>query len=122
MQVSCFGLAVMAATVAAGRAVTPKLWRDLETTVGTGYEAPPADVVGSLRTMMRDVVTSGRGTALPGTATCSARPAPRRSTTANAHGWFAGYRDDVAFATLVLDGESSTSAVAVTGAFLGALG
>ncbi len=123
VQVSCFGLAVMAATVAAGRAVTPKLWRDLETTVGTGYEAPPADVVGSLRTMMRDVVTSGRGSALSRYGNVFGKTGTAQvDDGSNAHGWFAGYRDDVAFATLVLDGESSTSAVAVTGAFLGALG
>ena len=39
-----------------------------------------------------------------------------------AHGWFAGYRDDIAFATLVLEGSTSQTAVDVTGTFLGALG
>lgn len=39
-------------------------------------------------------------------------------TTGSAHGWFTGYRDDLAFAVLVQDGQSSTAAVAVTRTFL----
>lgn len=122
VQASCFGLALMTSTVAAGKAVTPKLWREMETTVSVGYEPPPANVIRSVRTMMRDVVTGGRATAL-------ARYGPVYGKTGtaqvddgtNAHGWFTGYRDDVAFATLVLNGETSGTAVTVTGAFLGAL-
>ena len=37
------------------------------------------------------------------------------------HAWFAGYRGDLAFATLVVGGGDSTNAVAVTRDFLAAL-
>ncbi|MGH3434696.1 MAG: penicillin-binding transpeptidase domain-containing protein, partial [Thermocrispum sp.] len=39
----------------------------------------------------------------------------------HAHGWFAGYRGDVAFAVLVVGGESSGPAVEVSKAFLSGL-
>jgi cell division protein FtsI/penicillin-binding protein 2 len=73
--------------------------------------------------MMRAVVTSGRGTALARYGNVSGKTGTAQvGDGSNAHGWFAGYRDDVAFATLVLDGSSSTAAISVTGAFLGAIG
>lgn len=37
VQASPFGIALMAATVAHGAPVTPRLWRDIETTIATGY-------------------------------------------------------------------------------------
>lgn len=120
VQASCFSLAMMTATVAAGRAVTPRLWRDIETTVNAGYEAPPSGVIRSLRTMMRDVVTSGRGAELAGYGNVFGKTGTAEVAGGSAHGWFAGYRDDVAFATLVLDAGTSETAVAVTGSFLGA--
>jgi Penicillin binding protein transpeptidase domain/NTF2-like N-terminal transpeptidase domain len=123
VQTSCFGLALMTATVSAGGAVTPRLWRDLATTATVPYTAPPAGVVRSLRTMMREVVTSGRATALSGYGTVFGKTGTAEFGTGDqAHGWFAGYRDDVAFAVLVVDGSTSEPAVAVTGRFLGALG
>ncbi len=122
VQASCFGVALMAATVAGGRAVTPRLWRELETRVNAGYEAPSSATIRALRTMMREVVTSGTGTALSryGKVHGKTGTAQIGDGTA-AHGWFAGYRDDLAFATLVLEGSSSSAAVAVTGSFLGAI-
>ena len=80
--------------------------------------------------MMREVVLSGTATALAdrgevygktGTAEFGSNTPP------DAHGWFMGYRlggpqGDVAFAVLVEGGQSSSTAVAVTDAFLGALG
>ena len=122
VQASCLGLAVMTATVAAGRALTPRLWRDLDTTVLAGYRAPPDHVLSSLRTMMRDVVTGGRGSAIAGHGEVFGKTGTAQvDDGTRAHGWFAGYRGDLAFATLVLDGSTSTTAVDVTGAFLGAL-
>jgi hypothetical protein len=118
---SCFGMALTTATVAAGRAVTPRLWRDIETTVDTGYQAPPATVIGSLRTMMRDAVTSGTATDLARYGAVFGKTGTAEVDATNAHGWFAGYRGDIAFATLVLDASTSKTAVAVTGAFLGAI-
>ena len=122
VQVSCFGVALMSATVAAGRALTPRLWRDVPTVVNTPYEAPPSGVVASVRSMMRAVVTSGRGEDLAGYGNVYGKTGTAQVGNDNAHGWFTGYRGDVAFATLVLDGQSSSTAVDVTGEFLGRLG
>jgi cell division protein FtsI/penicillin-binding protein 2 len=121
VRASCLGLAVVAATVADGRAVTPRLWRGLDTTVLTGYEAPPGHVLDSLRTMMRAVVTDGTGSALAGHGEVHGKTGTAQVEN-SAHGWFVGYRGDLAFATLVVDGSTSGTAVEVTGAFLGALG
>jgi membrane peptidoglycan carboxypeptidase len=118
VQVSCFGLALVTGTVAAGRAVTPRLWRDIPTSVTVPYDPPPARVVGSLRTMMRDVVTSGTGKGLAGYGKVHGKTGTAEIDEATAHGWFAGYRDDIAFATLVQEGGSSSAAVEVTGKFL----
>ena len=82
VQASCFGMALMSATVAAGRAVTPEAVARPRRPWSTPATRRRPRVVGSLRTMMRAVVTSGRGKASPGTATSTARPAPRRSATA----------------------------------------
>lgn len=121
VKVSPFGMALMAATVAAGRAVTPRLWRGLDTTVATGYQAPPRATIDALRTMMREVVTAGtakslgaRGTVLGKTGTAQFGDA------VHSHGWFVGYRADLAFATLVISGESSKAALSVTRQFLNA--
>jgi beta-lactamase class D len=123
VRVSPFGMALMVATVANGRAVTPKLWRDLETTVKAGYQGPPRPIVDSLRSMMREVVTVGtaktlgaRGTVLGKTGTAQFGDAQ------HSHGWFVAYRGDLAFATLVVSGESSKAALAVSGKFLAAAG
>jgi beta-lactamase class D len=121
--VSCFGMALMTSTIAAGHAVTPSLWRELKTTVNTGYRAPSAAVLGSVRSMMRDVVTSGRGSALARYGAVHGKTGTAQvGDGTRAHGWFTGYRDDVAFAVVVLDGSSSDTAVAVTGRFLAAVG
>jgi beta-lactamase class D len=123
VQVSCFGLALVTATVATGDAVTPRLWRDLPTTVNQGYRAPTGDVVRPLRTMMREVVTAGTATGLAGHGGVFGKTGTAQvGDGTNAHGWFAGYRDDLAFATLVLDGSTSATAVDVTATFLGAVG
>jgi hypothetical protein len=122
VQTSCFGLSLMTATVSAGHAVTPKLWRDEQTAVSKGYTAPPANVIRSLRTMMREVVTSGTAKGLAGYGNVFGKTGTAEIGNDAAHGWFAGYRDDIAFATLVQNGNSSSVAVDVTGKFLGALG
>ncbi|MFL6125996.1 penicillin-binding transpeptidase domain-containing protein [Actinophytocola sp.] len=122
VQVSCFGLALMTATVAAGRALTPRLWRDRPTEVATGYQGPPANVLRSLRTMMRQVVTSGRATALAGYGKVLGKTGTAETGDGTAHGWFTGYRDDLAFAVLVEQAGTSSAAVDVTGRFLATLG
>lgn len=120
--VSPFGLALMTATVASGKALTPTLWRDLPTTVNEGYQPPPDAVVGGLRTMMRDVVTVGTGRDLAryGPVAGKTGTAQFGADALHAHGWFTGYRSDLAFAVLVESAETAAPAVAVAGAFLAA--
>ncbi|MGY1735472.1 penicillin-binding transpeptidase domain-containing protein [Geodermatophilus sp. SYSU D00684] len=115
--------------------------------VASGTPAAPVEVVGAdpagpapagpgqavldqLRPMMRQVVLTGTAQALAdrgevygktGTAEFGSNTPP------DAHGWFTGYQlggpqGDIAFAVLVEGGQSSSAAVAVTDAFLGALG
>ncbi|TVT30079.1 penicillin-binding protein [Amycolatopsis rhizosphaerae] len=123
VQASPLGLALMAATVAAGKAVTPKLWRDRATTVNTGYQGPPDAVVGALRSMMREVVTNGTATALQGSGRVFGKTGTAQfGDGSGANGWFAGYRDDVAFAVLLLGTNSSKPAVAASASFLSRLG
>lgn len=97
---------------------------------GPAPAGPGQQVLDALRPMMRQVVLSGTATALAdrgevfgktGTAEFGSNTPP------DSHGWFVGYRltgagGPIAFAVLVEGGQSSSAAVAVTDAFLGALG
>jgi beta-lactamase class D len=117
--VSPFGLALMTATVASGKSVTPALWRDLPTTVSAGYQSPPRAVLDKIRTMMSAVVTSGTGTALArhGAVAGKTGTAQFGADGLQAHGWFVGYRGDVAFAVFV-ESADAASAIAVSSTFL----
>ncbi|SMD10630.1 penicillin-binding transpeptidase domain-containing protein [Kibdelosporangium aridum] len=114
------GMAVVAATVAGKKTVTPKLRMDAQTQVLTGYRAPQGPVLEQIRTMMRDVVTSGTATALSkfGSVYGKTGTAETESQGDNANGWFVGFRGDVAFAVVVVDSKTSTQAVNVTASFL----
>ncbi|WP_245617259.1 penicillin-binding transpeptidase domain-containing protein [Amycolatopsis taiwanensis] len=119
VQVSPFGLALMAATVAGGHAVTPRLWHGLDTTVNTSYQAPPSGVINALRSMMREVVTAGTATGLRGSGQVYGKTGTAQfGDGSQANGWFIGYRGDVAFAVLLLGSNSSKPAVSVAAAFL----
>lgn len=48
----------------------------------------------------------------------TAAAAAGRLAEARSHGWFAGIAGDIAFATLVVGGDSSAPAIAVFGNFL----
>ncbi|WP_233520293.1 penicillin-binding transpeptidase domain-containing protein [Prauserella sp. PE36] len=122
VQASPFGLALMAATVASGQAVTPRLWRDLDTTVVSGYEPPPAGVLADVRGMMREAVTGGTATALAGLGDVRGKTGTAQlAGPARAHGWFAGYRGDVAFAVLVEHAGTAEPSVRAAGTFLSGL-
>ncbi|GAA2681346.1 penicillin-binding transpeptidase domain-containing protein [Actinosynnema pretiosum subsp. pretiosum] len=121
VQVTPFGMALLAATVANGSTPTPKLVRELETT-GGGHPAPSPAVVTALRAMMADVVTSGTARALSAHGDVRGKTGTAQfGDGTGAHGWFVGYRGDVAFAVLVVGGGSSEPAVRITGEFLGGL-
>ncbi|HVV10368.1 penicillin-binding transpeptidase domain-containing protein [Amycolatopsis sp.] len=123
VQASPFGLALMSATVAAGNAITPKLWHGLDTKVSTGYQAPSSSVLTALRAMMREVVTSGTATGLAKSGQVYGKTGTAQfGDGSQANGWFTGYRGDVAFAVLLLGSQSSTPAVTTSATFLNALG
>ena len=91
--------------------------------------AGPGDaVLEQLRPLMRQVVLSGTATELRGRGEVYGKTGTAEygdATPPDAHGWFVGYQldgpaGDVAFAVLVEGGGSSSAAVAVTDAFLGA--
>ncbi|MDN5860103.1 MAG: penicillin-binding protein [Pseudonocardia sp.] len=123
--VSPIGMALVAATVAHGAPVVPQLIRGRPTVVTVAATEPDPAVLAQVRPMMRAVVTEGTATRLAGlgevygkTGTAEFDLQGRRG----AHGWFAGYRGDVAFAVLVVDGGSSAPAVATAARFLSAIG
>jgi cell division protein FtsI/penicillin-binding protein 2 len=104
---SPLSMAGVAATVAEGRWRAPRL---VSTDPRTA--APPLDSgeVSTLRTLMRDVVTSGTGTALAGVP---GEPRGKSGTAEfgnknppDTHAWFIAFRGDVAIAVLVERGEA----------------
>ena len=123
VQASPFGSALMSATVAAGKALTPRLWRTVPTQVTKGYQAPPRAVLDKVRSMMREVVTAGTASALAGRGAVFGKTGTAQfGSGEHAHGWFTGYRGDLAFAVFVDGGESSKPAVGTASTFLGGVG
>ena len=118
--VSPFGMAMAAATVAAGKTPVPQLIEGRPTET-TGDRTPiTPKMIDALRPMMRLVVTNG-------TAKDIADAGDVRGKTGEAefnggsHAWFAGYRGDLAFAALIVGGGSSEYAVRMTKAMLNGL-
>ena len=120
--VSPLAMAEAAGAVQSGRPVAPSL------VVGDQAQAGPPlpkQTAATLRDLMRATVTNGRATELAdlpgdvagktGTAEYGAATPPR------SHGWFAGYRGDLAFAVFVYDGQTSKVAVAIAHSFLAKL-
>ncbi len=108
--VTPFGMALAAATVAAGRTPTPVLIAGRQT-AQTG-ENPPVDpvVLDGLRSMMRMVVTNGTATAIDGIGEVYGKTGEAEFQ-GGSHAWFTGYRGDLAFAGLIVGGGNSTYAV-----------
>ncbi|MBE1573362.1 penicillin-binding transpeptidase domain-containing protein [Amycolatopsis roodepoortensis] len=119
VQVSPLGAALMAATVATGKPVVPKLWQGLETKVNAGYQAPPAGVLNQVRAMMREVCTTGTAKALRGSGAVFGKTGTAQfGSGADANGWFVGYRGDVAFAVMLEGSNDSKPAVQLAAKFL----
>ncbi|MET8851916.1 penicillin-binding transpeptidase domain-containing protein [Amycolatopsis sp. NPDC004625] len=119
IQAGALGGALMAATVASGKAITPRLWHDLETTVVKGYSPPPAAVLAEVRKLMRAVVTSGTGHAAASAGTVFGKTGTAQfGDGKQATGWFVGYRDKIAFAVVLEDSNDSGPAVQLAAKFL----
>lgn len=122
-QTSPFGMALAAATVAGGRRPIPGLLKGEQTTVKDPAPHPSSGVAAQLRGMMREVVTGGTAKALGGLG-----PVHGKTGTAQfgdgtrSHGWFVGFRNNVAFAVLIEDAGSSKPAVAMAAQFLKGFG
>ncbi|HEV2782688.1 MAG TPA: penicillin-binding transpeptidase domain-containing protein [Actinophytocola sp.] len=119
---SPFGMAVAVATVATGAMPRPVLVRGTETTADASPEPIRAPVLTALREMMREVVTVGTAGALAGFPDVRGKTGTAQfGDGTHAHGWFAGYQGDLAFAVLITDAGESLRAVQATSRFLSAL-
>ena len=108
--VSPFGMAMAAATVAAGKTPVPQLIDGRQTTV-TGDQTPISPkMLDGLRPMMRLVVTNGTAKDLLGAGEVRGKTGEAEFA-GGSHSWFAGYRGDMAFAALIVGGGSSEYAV-----------
>jgi cell division protein FtsI/penicillin-binding protein 2 len=120
---SPFGLAVVVSTVATGTMPKPILVRGAETKVDTTPEPVEGPVIEAVRAMMREVVTAGTAGLLASYGEVAGKTGTAQfGDGTHSHGWFAGYRGDLAFATLITDAGESGKAVQATARFLSALG
>jgi cell division protein FtsI/penicillin-binding protein 2 len=119
---SPLGVALMAATVARGAPVVPQLIEGRPTEVALPPGEPDPALLEQIRPMMRAVVTEGSATRLTGLGEVHGKTGTAEYTgDGRSHGWFTGFRGDVAFAVLVVDGGSSALAVEVAARFLSAV-
>ncbi|BBZ45009.1 penicillin-binding protein [Mycobacterium parmense] len=110
---SPFGMALVAATVAAGKTPVPQLIAGKPTMVdGDGTPISPK-MVDALRPMMRLVVTNGTAKEINGCGEVYGKTGEAEFP-GGSHSWFAGYRGDLAFASLIVGGGSSEYAVRMT--------
>ncbi|BBX17388.1 penicillin-binding protein [Mycolicibacterium duvalii] len=116
---SPFGMALAAATVAAGRTPVPRLIEGRETEV-SGTAEPSPEVVEGLRPMMRLVVTNGTAEDLQGAGDVRGKTGEAEFA-GGSHSWFTGYRGDMAFSALIVGGGSSEYAVRMLKGMLDAL-
>ena len=123
VTVSPFGLAVAEASLAHGSTITPTLVDGEQTTADTAPVQLPSNVTDALRAMMRQTVTEGTATQLQDIPELGGKTGTAEfGDNTHSHGWFAGIAGDIAFATLVVGGDSSAPAITVSGEFLRAAG
>jgi cell division protein FtsI/penicillin-binding protein 2 len=121
-------LALVAAGIASGKPAPPVEVVGAQP-AGPAPTGPQPQVLDPLRSMMREVVLSGTAKALAGRGEVYGKTGTAEfgsNTPPDSHGWFMGYQlggaqGDIAFAVLVEGGQSSSTAVAVAGSFLGGL-
>ncbi|HEV7979550.1 penicillin-binding transpeptidase domain-containing protein [Amycolatopsis sp.] len=120
---SPFGMAIAAATVQSGRISVPTLLRGTPTPAQNLGQPVKPEVLDSLRSMMREVVTTGTATALRGLPDVHGKTGTAQfGDGTNSHGWFVGYQADLAFAVLLVGAGSSKPAVEASDRFLKSLG
>lgn len=119
--VSPFGMALAAATVAAGKTPVPQLIEGSHTEVAAG-DTPSITpkMIDGLRPMMQLVVTNGTAKDLNGSGDVRGKTGEAEFD-GGSHAWFAGYRGDLAFAALIVGGGSSSYAVRMCKDMLGGL-
>jgi Penicillin binding protein transpeptidase domain/NTF2-like N-terminal transpeptidase domain len=110
---SPFGMALVAATVAAGKTPVPQLIAGRPTTVEGDNTPITPKMVDALRPMMRLVVTNGTAKEINGCGEVFGKTGEAEFP-GGSHSWFAGYRGDLAFAALIVGGGSSEYAVRMT--------
>lgn len=110
---SPFGMALVAATVAAGKTPVPQLIAGRPTSVEGDTTPVSAKVIDALRPMMRLVVTNGTAKEINGCGEIYGKTGEAEFP-GGSHSWFAGYRGDLAFAALIVGGGSSEWAVRMT--------
>jgi hypothetical protein len=108
--VSPFGMALAAATVAAGKTPVPQLIEGRHTEVSGDTPTITPKMIDGLRPMMQLVVTNGTAKDLNGSGDVRGKTGEAEFE-GGSHAWFAGYRGDLAFAALIVGGGSSESAV-----------
>lgn len=119
VTVSPFGLAVAEASLAHGSTITPTLLPDQKTTASSPSAPIAQPITDALRAMMRLTVTDGTASALKDIDGLGGKTGTAEfGDNTHSHGWFAGIDGDIAFATLVVGGDTSTPAVMVSGKFL----
>lgn len=110
---SPFGMALVAATVAAGKTPVPKLIEGRPTAVA-GTTTPISEkMLDGLRPMMRLVVTNGTGKDIADCGEVFGKTG-EAEIPGGSHSWFAGYRGDMAFSALIVGGGTSEYAVRMT--------
>lgn len=117
---SPLGMALVAAAAASGKAQVPTLIYGRETDVNGPRASLDEKVYEQLRPMMRAVVAEGTATSI-GSAGEVYGKTGEAEVADGSHAWFAGYRGDIAFATLIVLGGDSTNSVNLTRDFLGAI-
>jgi hypothetical protein len=108
--VSPFGMAVAAATVAAGKTPVPQLILGRPTEVTGDRTDITPQMLDDLRPMMRLVVTNGTAKDISDAGDVHGKTGEAEFE-GGSHSWFAGYRGDLAFAALIVGGGSSEYAV-----------
>ncbi|CAN5490999.1 penicillin-binding transpeptidase domain-containing protein [soil metagenome] len=111
--VSPFGMALAAATVAAGKTPVPQLIAGRQTVIDGNRTPISPPMLDGLRPMMRLVVTNGTAKDISDAGAVFGKTGEAEFN-GGSHAWFAGYRGDLAFASLIVGGGSSEYAVRMT--------